>query len=457
MILPKGTPFILTGSGTDANGDFISYNWEQNDNTLSTGMFSIPSIDKSDGANFRSLPAVATTVRYFPSLSNISLTKYGLKWEVPPALSVDKTINFKLTGRDNALGQVQTNSDAMTVTFKGDVGPFLITSQNTQDQSWIAGATETITWTVNNTTTLAGSATVDILFSLDGGLTFPTVLLANTPNDGSETIVVPNVLAQNCKIMVKPSNNVYFTVNNKSISIGYAVTTVCNNYVVNPNFAIPDNNLNYSIIPINVPSNVVITDVNLALNITHPFMGNLTVSLSNPTNDIDKVMFQRSCFSTDNFNGTFDDSGSAIVCASPISGTILPREPLIEFDRSTSLGNWKVKIRDVAVGNVGTLNAATLTICSQVFTEIPLGNELFSKDYFSVYPNPSTGIFTIQTENDINNAIITVADLNGRIVYNTKVLNLKQTSLNLSELQSGMYILNIKNESYNYSQKIIKQ
>ena len=70
---------------------------------------------------------------------------------------------------------------------------------------------------------------------------------------------------------------------------------------------------------------------------------------------------------------------------------------------------------------------------------------------------PSTGIFNIQTENSISNANITVADLNGRIVHETKAENLESKSLDLSNLQNGIYILNVSNGDFNHSQKIVKQ
>ncbi len=76
---------------------------------------------------------------------------------------------------------------------------------------------------------------------------------------------------------------------------------------------------------------------------------------------------------------------------------------------------------------------------------------------FQIYPNPSTGIFTIQTENPITSAKITVADLNGRIVHETKSENLDNKTLDLSNLQNGIYILNVSNGATKYSQKIIKQ
>ena len=76
---------------------------------------------------------------------------------------------------------------------------------------------------------------------------------------------------------------------------------------------------------------------------------------------------------------------------------------------------------------------------------------------FQIYPNPSAGIFNIQTENSISNAKITVADLNGRIVYVSKSENLDNKSLDLNALQSGIYILNVSNADYSHSQKIVKQ
>lgn len=86
-----------------------------------------------------------------------------------------------------------------------------------------------------------------------------------------------------------------------------------------------------------------------------------------------------------------------------------------------------------------------------------LSNLDFTKNQFSVYPNPSTGIFTILTENAISNAVITVADLNGRVVHQSKTENLVNNTLDLNVLQSGIYILNVSNAYVNYSQKLVKQ
>ena len=80
-----------------------------------------------------------------------------------------------------------------------------------------------------------------------------------------------------------------------------------------------------------------------------------------------------------------------------------------------------------------------------------------SKININILPNPSTGIFNIQSEKPFENVNITVADLNGRIVYETKSENFDNKSLDLNHLQSGIYILKISNASVKYSQKLVKQ
>jgi hypothetical protein len=84
-----------------------------------------------------------------------------------------RTLHFVLTGRDNAAqGTAQTNSDEMIVNVSGVVGPFAVTSQNTDNLSWIQGTSQTITWSVNGSNALVGSSSVNIKLSVDGGLTF---------------------------------------------------------------------------------------------------------------------------------------------------------------------------------------------------------------------------------------------------------------------------------------------
>jgi chitodextrinase len=60
---------------------------------------------------------------------------------------------------------------------------------------------------------------VDILLSTDGGLTFPITLVAGTPNDGSQAVVIPNVSGTTNRIMVKGTNHIFFDINNSDFTI----------------------------------------------------------------------------------------------------------------------------------------------------------------------------------------------------------------------------------------------
>ena len=86
---------------------------------------------------------------------------------------------------------------------------------------WGAGATETVTWNVANTTAAPiSTANVNILLSTDGGETF-NMLLENTPNDGTEAINIPTdiTLSDDCRILIEAVGNVFFAVNSVPFSI----------------------------------------------------------------------------------------------------------------------------------------------------------------------------------------------------------------------------------------------
>lgn len=220
--IPRGTAFVLTGSGSDADtSDVLSYSWEQNDDATAAteGANSITTDTKTEGPTFRLYNATASPIRYMPKLEyvlNGQLTTPS-NWE--SVSNVARTLHFTCTVRDNHLGAGQTNTAGIEVGVVTTSGPFVVTSQNTSGIIWSVGASKTITWDVNNTTALAGSATVNVLLSTDGGLTFPTVLGSSVPNNGSLTFTVPNVNSLNCRIMIKPTGNIYYAVNSNAFVV----------------------------------------------------------------------------------------------------------------------------------------------------------------------------------------------------------------------------------------------
>ena len=224
--VPKSTPFMLTGSATDANGDTLSYIWEQMDSQTTT---TAPSATKTSGVNFRSWTPTATPVRYFPTMSSVlagATTTAGSEITVEALPSVARTLNFRFTVRDNRAGGSANNSDDAIVTVNATAGPFTVSSQATAT-SYTGGSSQTVTWNVAGTTANGvNCANVDILWSTNNGATW-TTLLAATPNDGTEAVTIPNTATTTGRIMVKGTNHIFFDVNNANITVtaGTADTT----------------------------------------------------------------------------------------------------------------------------------------------------------------------------------------------------------------------------------------
>lgn len=221
--IPKGTPFMLTGSGTDANGDSLTYIWEQMDNASSsqTGASSAASATKATGPTFRSWTPQTTPVRYFPRMASVlagATTTAGSEITVEALSNVARTYNFRFTVRDNRAGGSGNNSDDAVITVNGTAGPFSVSSQNTAT-TVTGGTSQTVTWNVAGTTANGvNAANVDILWSTDGGNTW-TTLLAGTPNDGTQAVTIPNTSTTTGRIMVKGSNHIFFDVNNANITV----------------------------------------------------------------------------------------------------------------------------------------------------------------------------------------------------------------------------------------------
>lgn len=200
----------------------LTYTWEQIDDGLVTTA-SFGSLNPS-GANFRSLPPSTDPKRYFPRLSEVvqgNLTQVnpatGEAWET--VSEIERNLRFACTVRDNAAGGGQVVSDVLDVRVIKAAGPFIVTSQ-TSEETYVAGSVQEITWDVSNTDIAPINAQqVDIFLSLDGGLTYPITLLENTLNDGAEEVLLPGNVTNTGRIMVKASNNIFFAVNSTDFTI----------------------------------------------------------------------------------------------------------------------------------------------------------------------------------------------------------------------------------------------
>ncbi len=218
--VPSGTAFVLTGQASDANGDALTYCWEQRDENNAATTY--PSVTATSGVAFRSYNPTTSNQRYFPRLETIKTGATSWQWEAVP--DVTRALNFRLTVRDNRAGGAGNNSDDMRVNVTANAGPFVVNVPNT-NVSWPANSVQTVTWNVAGTTGNGiNAANVDILLSTDGGNTYTTTLATAVTNDGSHNITVPNVQGAQNRIMVKGSGNIFFDISNTNFEISGVAT-----------------------------------------------------------------------------------------------------------------------------------------------------------------------------------------------------------------------------------------
>ncbi|GGD20353.1 T9SS-dependent choice-of-anchor J family protein [Flavobacterium orientale] len=79
----------------------------------------------------------------------------------------------------------------------------------------------------------------------------------------------------------------------------------------------------------------------------------------------------------------------------------------------------------------------------------------FAKNNFSLYPNPSKDNFTLDTNSAVMSSI-QITDVNGRIVKNINLSGVSNTSVDVTDLTSGMYFVSVETDLGKGTTKIVK-
>ena len=392
VTIPLNTPFSLTGSATDSDNDPLTYTWEQYNlatvsdrarlgNTANTS--GISAVNSTTAPLFRTTQTTDGT-RSFPDIAYVLNDANNPPDNAGEDLpNVGRTMNFRLTARDNKNGGGGVGFSSTDVVVDGGSGPFQVSSQNAATL-WINNGTNTadITWDVNGTDEAPlNTANVKISFSTDGGATFPVIIAATTPNNGLFNYAIPNVATTQGRIKVEAIGNVYFDINNVNITISSTCSPEVSN--ITPVTTIDDSpggaNLNlvqtsYGAAITSLSGSVESTDE--ASNLVFSNSG----SCSGPSNSNKYDLFE--FYVSNSGNYTFTHSGAFGLIMNLYSNS---------YDKNSVCTNWLASSGSSTGGNVSLSYSLTknLTPGKYVITISSFSNDLPSLP--SAYTISNTG------------------------------------------------------------------
>jgi len=82
----------------------------------------------------------------------------------------------------------------------------------------------------------------------------------------------------------------------------------------------------------------------------------------------------------------------------------------------------------------------------------PLSSDSFFKNNFSIYPNPVNNVLNISVKNEMTINNLSITDLNGRVVSTSS----SSTSIDVSNLSSGVYFVSIETNEGKGTSKFVK-
>ncbi len=457
VTIPAGTPFALTATATDPDGDVLTYCWEQMNNQASTQP---PVATATGGPNFRSRTPSTSGTRYFPSIASL-MTNGPFTWEVLP--TVNRTMNFRCTVRDNeANGGCNDHAD-IAITTTTSAGPFVVNYPSATGITWQGNTTQTVTWSVANTNVApVACANVDVMISTDGGATF-TVIANNVPNDGSQDVTVPNTATTNAIIMVICENGTFFDVSNNKFTI--TVGAPCNNPTL------PTLSGNTTICP-GGSTTITVTAGTLndatAWNWTSGSCGG-----TNLGNGTSKVLTAPGTYFVRGQGGCVSGGAcqsititqTAVNTATSVNGiTITASQAGAQYQwvncatgNSPIAGATAQSFTPSANGSYAvTVTASGCSATSSCVNITNLGIDDLNFEDVSIYPNPSNGKVTVSFNKEVNLKSFVIRDVTGRMVREEKPQTTNGLTFDISTEAHGVYFLNIEVGNSIQSFRLIK-
>lgn len=163
-------------------------------------------------------------------------------------------------------------------------------------------------------------------------------------------------------------------------------------------FPIEDGTGKYAISPITLSTTAgaKVYDINVTVNITHPFVGDLVAFLVEPGEEFGVLLFANVGGDGDNFTNTvFDDQGTVEIAlgTAPFTGTFQPEVPLEAFGGGQFEANktWFLYVADIGKDDVGSITSWSLSVAADEPTTVT------DTDGFYAFTNAPDGNYTVRT------------------------------------------------------------
>ena len=160
-----------------------------------------------------------------------------------------------------------------------------------------------------------------------------------------------------------------------------------------------------------------------------------------------------------NKDGDFDDTNEHVCNGVDASSSYVTFDVVIPSSLYYSgIGNIRMRIRLEDSEHEGNGTPCGVSTYGEVedytiYIEPMVNINNISDNTFTIYPNPSNGIFNIVSTNNTNNTI-TITDVSGKLVYENNT-NSNNISVDLSNVNKGIYFVKIFNETGVEIEKII--
>ena len=371
----------------------------------------------------------------------------GLSFDFLPNTAIDSNTPVQLSFSDTqnvAVGSYPITVVATSANFQKELvlnvnffdGTFSYVSLNTPENGSIdVSRFETLTWSEDTGATFAVEIATDANFV--NIVESETGLIINS--------YVPTILDFETEYFwrVKPSNScgegAFSEVNSfTTISFSCANKTAGGMPII-----ISDNAAQTVTSTISFSENLIITDVNVILEIDHTFLSDLSVTLTSPQGTV-VSLFSSSCGSSEDVSAVFDDQAiSTIFCSGQpaINGTIQPDGFLSSFNGESTEGNWVLTVNDSADNDGGAIQNFSLEICAE---------GLFRPD------DDKDGVFDDGDDLCLGTPAGVTVDVNGCPVFNFSANNFSIAAESESCRTNNDGLLTIEAlENLNYSVEIV--